>query len=82
MGIVSTLLELIGAVAIGYGLWCIYPPGAWIWSGLAAFAASYSLELWCRDANQVFARQLGSKGRISGAPGTPLIAGSEEGGFR
>lgn len=34
-------LEALGAVCIGYGLWLVWYPGAFIWAGLVCIALAY-----------------------------------------
>jgi hypothetical protein len=40
----STALELVGASAVGIGLWLIYRPLAWLWLGALCFLVSLGLE--------------------------------------
>lgn len=33
--------ELVGIAAITFGIWCVFPPAAFIFGGLAVFAISF-----------------------------------------
>ena len=43
------MLELVGAALIAYALWLLWRPGAFLWAGVACFAASAMIELQRRS---------------------------------
>ena len=47
-----TLLELVGAALIAYGLWLQWGPLAFLWAGVACFAASAAIEVSRRRDNR------------------------------
>lgn len=55
-----TVVEILGAMAIGYGIWLIYPPAAYLWIGLACYGASFVLELRRRRPDMMRGDRIGS----------------------
>ena len=39
-----TLLEIAGALLIGYGVWVLWGAVAYLWAGVACFGLSFTLE--------------------------------------